>query len=169
MYMGDVFIEHIVKKKPSVGDMMAKVGIVAAFILVSVIILMFLPFGPLFVLVLGFGALYAMSFFNIEYEYIFTNGELDIDAIYSKSRRKRLFSAEIKPFEIMCHISEMSHNSMFAKATARKDYSSGLINERTYMFLSNYKGQKLKITFEPSDEMLKSFRPYLGSRLILQT
>jgi len=171
--MGDIYLEHLVKKKPNAKTVVAKAGIAALFGTLAgggfLIGFFFQPIAFLLVFAALFAAIYAMSFFNIEYEYILTNGELDIDIIYSKSRRKRLFSGEIKVFEVMCHVSNNDYASTFSRADVRKDYSGGEVGVNTYMFFTSQKGRRLAVAFEPNNEMLKAFAPYMGySKLILK-
>ncbi|HEX3030256.1 MAG TPA: hypothetical protein VHT34_13385, partial [Clostridia bacterium] len=51
------------------------------------------------------GAIYVAYYLatskNIEYEYIYTNGELDIDRIIAQKRRRRMFSTSCKNFDIV--------------------------------------------------------------------
>ena len=47
----------------------------------------------------GYGAYYLCGFLSVEYEYIITNGTMDIDIIYSKRSRKRLASFELSDVE----------------------------------------------------------------------
>jgi hypothetical protein len=164
--MSDIFIEHLVKKHADGKDVALKALIILAFAISVFISLITFPF---IILITGFACWYAMSFTNKEYEYIFTNGELDIDVIYNKSRRKRLFTAEVKPFEVMCHISDMGYEPVFSRAEVVRDYSGGKPAANTYMFFTHYKSKRTKIIFEPNDEMLTAFRKYLGTKLKLKS
>lgn len=60
---------------------------------------MFMPFLGTFSLLLAAGALFGAyklcTRFNLEYEYIVTNGTMDIDKIINKSSRKRILSFEL--------------------------------------------------------------------------
>ena len=51
--------------------------------------------------------------FDVEFEYSYTNGILDIDVIKHRSRRKTVFSAGVGDFEIMAHIDDSEHLSMY--------------------------------------------------------
>jgi hypothetical protein len=46
-----------------------------------------------------YGGVYLTKMLNVEYEYIVTNGEVDVDIITSKSKRKRLISFNCKDIE----------------------------------------------------------------------
>lgn len=173
--MGDIFKEQLVKRETSLKDVSIKVGsvILALFVCLLVFIATsssMIPSSlmPFITIAIAFAEYYFISMKNIEYEYIFTNGELDIDCIYNKNKRKRVFSAEAKSFEIFAHVEDKSHESVFDTATEKKDYSSGKIKDNTYVFVCNYKGKKMKITFEPNESLLKAITPYLGQKNFLK-
>jgi hypothetical protein len=99
----DVFKEQVVEKEPTKRDKMldALVKFSAFALAFSLILgsLAFLPKTSPLAVFLG-GAAVWLSFrlaknLNIEYEYAFTNGELDVDKIIAKSKRKRLCSVHI--------------------------------------------------------------------------
>jgi len=114
--MGDVFKEQIVKRKQTVKDTAIKICLIVLVILIFFVTMMS-PLGPFAVIITaaaGFGAYYLMTFLSVEYEYVFTNGELDVDAIYSRARRKRLMSVVVKDFELMIHIDDRNHKVLSA-------------------------------------------------------
>ncbi len=98
-----------------------------------------------------------------EYEYAYTSGNLDIDAIMNKSKRKRVFSGYAEEFEIMAHIDDIQHLAMY-DSLKTKDFSSGIKKENTYIFVAVYKGKKRKFVIEPCDEILKAMRTDLTPR-----
>lgn len=163
--MGDVFKEQIVKKKPTTMDMMKRVGLVAAVIVIFLVASVFIgQFAFVLTVVAGFCAYLVINMLNVEYEYIFTNGELDIDIIYNRTRRKRLFSGSVSDFEIMAHLDDKDHAGEFASANETKNYASGTVTEQTYAFLTVYKGKRLKVIIEPNEMMLKAISGVLTPR-----
>ena len=155
--MGDVFKEQIVKRKPTFKDTLIRVCLIVLVVLIFFVMIMILgEFAVIITAAAGFGAYYLMSFLNVEYEYVFTNGELDIDTIYNKSRRKRMFSAKVNDFELMAHVEDNNHAAAFGTVQDTRDYSSGVHGPDTYMCLLNYKGKKTKLIFEPNEKMLKA-------------
>ena len=163
--MGDVFKEQIIKRKPSTKDGLIRVGLIIAVFLIMMIAFIIIPaFAPFIALAAGFGAWYLMSFLKVEYEYAFTDGELDIDAIYNRSRRKRVFSARVNDFEIMAHIDDKMRIAEFQNAQETHDYSSGVVSENTYAFMLNYRGKRTKIIIEPNEVMLKALATVLTRR-----
>ena len=163
--MGDVFKEQIVKRKSSTKDGFIRFGLILAVLLVAIIAFSVIPqFAPFVILAAGFGAWFLTSFLKVEYEYAFTDGELDIDAIYNRSRRKRLFSARVNDFEIMAHVEDKMRMGDFQGAVETHDYSSGVVGNNTYAFMVNYKGKRTKIIIEPNEVMLKALAGVLTRR-----
>ena len=163
--MGDVFNEQIVKRQGDFTDTIKRVGIV---ILVLVIFLVSFAFVQAFAVFIGaaavFGGAFLMSYLNVEYEYVYTNGELDIDIIYNRSRRKRLFSIVVKDFEIMAHIEDKTHARAFDGAQETINCHSGVNGPNTYAFLATIKGKRSKVIFEPNEKMLKAIGTSLPRR-----
>ena len=165
--MGDVFKEQMVKKAATGKNTALRFGIVALAVIILFICMnipVVQPFWIFIAAAVGFGAYVLITRQNIEYEYIFTNGELDIDAIYNKNSRKRLFSSSVKQFEIMAHVTDTAHAHELSNVTETKDYSSGIVGPHTYAFVTPYKGKRLKIIIEPNEMMLKAFSTVLTPR-----
>ncbi len=153
--MEDLFKEQLVKKEESKKDLFKRACIVsAACVLALIMFILFkgIPSTPL-IIVIAIGAVYLIGRTNIEFEYIYTNGTLDIDCIYNKSKRKNVFSAEVYDFEIMAHINDETHLNEY-KNLPIKDFSSGGIYGNTYVFVTYFKGQKMRIIFEPNKEIV---------------
>lgn len=104
----DIFTEQIVKRKFSGKDWMVALGAaVAAFVLIYISIFILLPLTmiPLIPLVVIAGSIYGIYWIassrDLEFEYSVTNGDLTVDKIINKRRRKRLLSFDVKEAEEM--------------------------------------------------------------------
>lgn len=93
----DTFYEQIVKMRLN-GK--AK-GMIAAIIVIDILVLAGLlyfsllvapTFAFLIIVAVIYGSYKLISMLSVEFEYIFTNGDLDIDKITAKSSRKRMVS-----------------------------------------------------------------------------
>lgn len=95
----DTFFEQIIAVKKNGKAAAAIIGIWLAAFIVCFLLIMFMPFLGTFSLLLAAGALFGAyklcTRFNLEYEYIVTNGTMDIDKIINKSSRKRILSFEL--------------------------------------------------------------------------
>jgi hypothetical protein len=163
--MGDVFKEQIVQRKPTLRDKALRIGLIILTALIFFIAMVMLQtIGMMIGFAACFGAWFAMSFLSVEYEYVFTNGDLDIDIIYNRARRKRLFSGHVNNFEIMCHIDDKIHIGEFSGAQETRDYTSGVVGDYTYAFLTTHNSKRVKFIIEPNEKMLKAISTVLTRR-----
>lgn len=101
----DTFFEQIVSINKTAKTLLLLIGIWVLAFVVSALIFIFL-FGGSFLfiallLVFGtfFGAYKLTELLSVEYEYIITNGTMDVDKITAKSSRKRMTSFELANVE----------------------------------------------------------------------
>lgn len=104
----DNFAEQLVKKNETASEktkrtLMTVLGIVGTLIFLAVgILTLGIPLlsvvGFLLALATGYGTFNMIQSSYVEYEYAFTNGELDIDKIIAKKKRKSLISIEVNRF-----------------------------------------------------------------------
>ncbi len=104
----DNFAEQLVKKELTNSDKTKNVltvvgGIaltiifaVGSFFMLSSIMIAFI--GMILAIACGCGTFLMSRNFNVEYEYTFTNGELDIDKIIAQSKRKPMLTIQISKF-----------------------------------------------------------------------
>ena len=96
--MNDNFHEQLITKKQKGNPLVIRIIVVVFIILFLTIGALFLGFLSIIIaVVLGVTAyFYIFPNLSVEYEYSLVNHELDINAIYSKSKRKELCSFDIK-------------------------------------------------------------------------
>lgn len=150
--MGDFYAEKLVKKKTTGKDMLIKVVMIALTVL-AVLLLFILPFGILLVLLMiGLDILILRSL-DVEYEYQYINGDIDIDKIMHKERRKNVFTANIKDMEILAPLGTPQLDS-FANASVY-DFTSGFDNAAVYVMVVAENGNTKRVFFEPDDKMVE--------------
>ena len=154
--MGDIFKEQLVSKKRTAKDGMITALVILAAILLVAASFLFIPQAfVLVVIIVAYGAYWLVQRQNIEYEYSFTNGDLDIDKIINKSKRKRLISVSVKDFEAMAHVEDKDHSHELSGFEKTLDFSSGEIKSNTYAAVFMHNNQNVKMIFEPNEEILK--------------
>ena len=87
--MKDAYVEQLVIRKISMLNMMLRVCAIVSGILITYILTILVGLISLvaaFVIIYGVYYLFMMT--SIEYEYVLVNGELTIDIIYGKNKRK---------------------------------------------------------------------------------
>ena len=86
--MSDLYIELLVKKKKTSTDTLLKalmIGVTVIFVLGGIL---FNPIILIPAIVMGVVDYFKLPALDLEYEYLYVNGELDIDKIMSKQKRK---------------------------------------------------------------------------------
>ena len=99
--MSDLYTEVLVKKQQTGKDKAIKGVLIFFTVLFAAAGIMMNPLILLLALVLGIVDYIFIPKLSVEFEYLYVNGELDIDRIYSQSRRKRAASYELSNMEIL--------------------------------------------------------------------
>lgn len=151
--MNQLYAEAGVKRKDSAASMALRMLIILGFI--AGLLLMFL--GQVFSMV-GVVLLVAMFYLfpklNVEYEYVFVDGQLDFDRITGNAKRKTLLRIDFEQVEIMAPAGSHALDSYTYMKLVEKDFSSGNKDSKPYVIVANVEEKKLKILFEPNEKML---------------
>ncbi len=165
----DSFMEYMIAEKQTAKTVFKKIGIYFAALiitLISFIIMMMFPSAligmlPMVIVLIFYIAYRINTSFDVEYEYILTNGELDVDKITNKKRRKRLMTIHCKSFTVFARVGDeeflSEENGEFARVIDASAKSSAL-EDYYAVFYKN--GQKIKLIFNPTQKMIDSFRMY---------
>ena len=171
--MLDMYAEYIVKKKSDFKSSILKALIVLASALLmylaliltqNVIIIM-----PASVALIGWLGYHAFIQFNVEYEYIVTNGELDIDRIVARRGRRRLINVKTNAYELIAPYDD-EHRQAYESGEFKKtiDARSGPQADAWFV-MANHKDQgRVRILFEPTPKMLKIFSDYLPRQMAVR-
>lgn len=166
----DTFIEKIVMKRKGLPDNLITAGIIfGALILImlslSIKVIAQLGIGLFLIAGIGYLAYRLITSRNVEFEYIVTNGEIDIDKIISRRKRKRIFSASCKEFDILSPVKSNSFSQSVQSIKNRIDASSSIDSQDAYFATLNYKGEKTLLIFEPDERMLNNFKIYIPRKI----
>lgn len=157
----DIFIEKIVAKKKSIGDIIYITSIILAGILLELLILA-IPYIQFFALTLFliiiFLVYYLISLRNIEYEYAFTDGILDIDKIINKKKRKRLVTFSCHDIEIVASIKNKKHIDKINNIKKKFFAISSRNSQDVYFVISGGGIDKMVLFFEPDQRMLDAIK-----------
>ena len=166
----DVFMEKIVSRRKTGKDYLKIAGVILAALVVLILISMFGSYVgflvPLLLVGVGYLLYILLTSMNIEFEYIVTNGDLDIDEIIARRKRKRVFSCKAKEIELMAKVGSDEWRDA-RKQTSRKLLDCSQIIDATgnWFILSEYKGQRMIVVFAPDERMLRSMRRFNPSKI----
>ena len=96
-----------------------------------------------------------------EYEYTFTNGDLDFAKVMGNSRRKNLGTMQVKNVEACGYVNTQSFQRYITMPGLKK--INWFLNRGSDLFYFFYQknGQKTMIVIEPSEEMVEMIKFYL--------
>lgn len=152
--MDDFYTEQLIKKQTDTKDTLKKVGLIAVTVL-SVFLAFITPVGIILPIILIIVDVLVIQSLNVEYEYVFVNGDLDIDKIMNKSRRKRMFSVDADQMELLAPVGAVE--LMQYKKVKTYDYTSGTGNAQVYGLIISDKGEVKQILFEPNETIVEGF------------
>lgn len=153
--MGDFYTEQLVKRKKASSATLIKVLLIVLTVLSVIFVFMF-PFGILGPVIMIALDVFIFRSMDVEYEYLFVNGSLDIDKIMAKSRRKNMFSMEITDLEMMAPSGSPELRPY--QGLKGTDYSSGMPGVDTYELIVVNNGEKKKIIFEPNKTVCEGMK-----------
>lgn len=155
----DSFKELLVTRKPNNTVFFKRTVIFIAALLIAVVLFIILNVMSLVLIALLFwGAYLLIKNFDVEYEYICTNGDLDIDKITAKSRRKRLISVDLKNVLDFGSLNDKNLN----KGYSIIDATSGESEDESYFIqCKDTKYGMCNVLITPDEDMLEVIKTYL--------
>lgn len=157
----DTYSEQLVKKTPASSDGIKKVFILTGGIILAIAFLVLTftvtAFFLFAVAIAIYGIYWLMTGTNVEYEYIVTNGSLDIDKIISQRKRVNLISVDVKNFT---DFGEYDYSPFDGTLIS----SIGGECKIMYADFSHSQYGNTRIVFSPNEKTLECIKPYLRIR-----
>lgn len=178
----DIYLEYMVKKKKTKGQvglvvLVCALGVVLTLALLAVTFVIGVSMqqagtglgqitsfvGLLIIAFMWYGAYLIISMQNIEYEYILTNSELDIDKIMSKKGRKHIASLDFKNVTVCADTEDSAHNGDYINIKADKVFNAVGDASRGSVYFADCigeQGERTRILFQPTSKMIESAKRY---------
>ncbi len=159
------FYETLVRHVKTPKDYLVDVGlffggILAAGVVFVITDLMRLhAIGAIGALVILFFTLQAIAFHKWEYEYIITQGVVDIDQIIAQRKRKRIVSFDARDCEMIAPQNRGSYFEAY-KSLPIIDCTAYSGHENNYFAVVERAGVRKCILFQPSDDMVQSLKRF---------
>lgn len=158
----DFFTEYIIKQKKSPKVYLAAAGMVLLTLIVWYFSLYFLA-NPMFSGIVGLldaGMVYftyiIITNFDVEYEYIATNTDLDIDRIIHRRKRKRIASLRLNEIELMAPVgyAEFKHEE---NGSFKNVYMAAISADHpdAYYIIYEKNGERNKLIFNPTEKIIE--------------
>lgn len=151
--MGDVFVEHIIKRKTDLKTVLYR--ILAIFLTVIVFLFGSLYLGMLgltITVLIGYLAYLVFVYTSVEFEYSLVNGTLTIEKILGQRKRKFVDEFDLKNAEIIAPT--FSEEIQKRETTRLLDYSSGYKSDGLYSVILTDQEGSTQVLFEPTEKMI---------------
>ena len=162
----DTFVEEAVKVKESAADKAKKSSLAAVtmlFLMATIVInssftvvlaILTIVFGILTILMFGYK--------NIEFEYDYTNGSLEIAKIINNEKRKKVVSIESSEIKMVAAVGTNESLKFDHVKLKTYDCSTHVDEDKVYILVahSEVKGDDFKVLFNPTDKLLTAMEKY---------
>ena len=168
----DNFAEQLVKKNVTQSDKTRRTALLIVGILLTVTItgLAILQMGNFLISIFGFllavgcgygtYAVYRNSF--VEYEYTFTNGELDVDKIINQTKRTEMVIVEVRDFTDFGRYDEnMKETEEMTVISA----SDGVLKHEYYADFDHAEYGSTRLIFAPDERIMENIKKFLPAKL----
>lgn len=159
--MEGIFVEQLIKRKKSKKDIWTSILLVVCGIVFTPMALYFglvlRYLGYVFLLLLAavwWAVVRVVKSKTVEYEYIFTDGTLDIDMIIAGSRRGRVITVTRMEMELIAPISHPNSGEYKTLNCSTKDENDRLY----YLMTERHDVGRVRVLFNPNDELLEAFK-----------
>lgn len=153
--MSDFYTEQLIKKRTDGKDIAMKILLIVVTV-ISFFIAFFLPFLILLPVVMIVVDVLLFRRLDVEYEYIYINGDLDIDKVMHKEKRKHMFSLNVNDLEMLAP--EGAFQLQSYRTGKVYDYTSGdASSQNRYVLVFTKSGETGKLIFEPNKDLVEGF------------
>lgn len=162
----DIFIEQIIKRKKDGKDYAFIAGLITAGIILSLAAALLIgrySIGIAFILI---AAVWYVEYLlihtrNLEYEYILTNSDLDVDKIVAKRGRKRIVSINLKEIIICANVEDSRFVHEYqntANLTKTVDVIGNKADGNIYFVDYHLDGENIRVLFQPNEKLEDALR-----------
>ena len=166
--MSDLYSELLVKKEATAKDAVIKYGLIVLTVLAVFAGLFISPIVLIVAIALGVACYFVIPRTDLEYEYLFVNGEFDIDMVMAKSKRKKVMSMNLSETDLIAPLN--SHKMDYYNGNSRMktlDYSSGNPQHKRFAVIIKAGGENSRIIIEPDEQMAQALKNSAPSKVFL--
>lgn len=167
--MSDLYSELLVKKEPTGKDAFLKFGSIGLTVLLVLAGILIYPVFLIAAVVVGVLAyMFVIPSTDLEFEYLFVNGEMDIDKVMAKSKRKKMKTINITEADLVAPLN--SHRLDYYNGNQKLkvvDYSSGNPQHKRFAVIMKDGTELCKFIIEPDENMAKSIKNSAPSKVFL--
>lgn len=161
----DTFVEQIVRRRPG-DERLFKAGCILAGLVISALALWKLGVFAVLVIAAVAAAEYFCFIYAVkEYEYSLLGGELTVEMIRGRRKRKRMFSCACREISVMAPAGREG-GDVKAGCARSYDFSASAADEdRWYFIAERQTGERTLVYLSPDRRLLGAFKTHLGRKM----
>ncbi|MDD7419651.1 DUF6106 family protein [Blautia sp. HCP3S3_C12] len=166
--MSDLYSELLVKRERTIKDSIIKYGLIVLTVIAVIASLISTPLIWIAAIALGIACYFVIPKTDVEYEYLFVNGEFDIDMVMAKSKRKRVKSFNLSEADLVAPLN--SHRMDYYNGNQNMkvlDYSSGNPQHKRFGVITRLDNATCKIILEPDEALAQAMKKTAPSKVFL--
>ena len=162
----DVFVEQLVRRRRPGGEALFRLGaVLLGLILITLAFVLVRSFFPVLFALVVILEFFAFVYTVKEYEYSFINGDVDVDMIQGRRRRRTLCSFSCRDVTEMAPC-DGAGERMQGEFTRRLDAAvSPRAADRWYLITEREDGSRELLILSPNERLLAAFKGYLGKKM----
>lgn len=151
--MNQSYAEAGVKKKDTTLTLVLRILLILG-IVVGVLVMLLGSFFTIIGVAIGAAMVFLFPRLNVDYEYVFVDGQIDFDRIIGKSKRKTILRIDMEQVDIVAQQGSHALDGFTHVQMETKDFASGNKEIKPYIIIASVEDKKYRIAFEPSEKML---------------
>ena len=166
--MSDLYSELLVKRERTIKDSIIKYGLIVLTVIAVIASLISTPLIWIAAIALGIACYFVIPKTDVEYEYLFVNGEFDTDMVMAKSKRKRVKSFNLSEADLVAPLN--SHRMDYYNGNQNMkvlDYSSGNPQHKRFGVITRLDNATCKIILEPDEALAQAMKKTAPSKVFL--
>ena len=160
--MNEFLTEQLVKQNKTAATTLKKTGLIVVTVL-SLFLGFIHPMLSWVTIILVVLDMFLFRRMNVEFEYVIFNFDLDIDKIFNKESRKRVFSTNIKKMEVIAPAGAAQLQQY--QGLKKFDFSSHNPNDKVYEMVTQFNGENVVVVFNPNETILNNMKSVAPSKV----
>jgi len=166
--MADMYQEILIKRITPPADKLKKVALITLTAVAAALAV--LTFNLIFLLAaiaLGVACYFLLPGLDLEYEYLYVNGDIDIDKILSRQKRKKAESFDKESLELIAPTGHDALKEYEGKGKV-KDYTSLDPNVKSYTAVYTQDSQIRIVRLELPDAVVQDMRRFAPRKVYVR-
>ncbi len=162
----DAYVEHLVKRKTPPYALAVKI-LLGVLFAAAVFMALTTYIGIVVLLAVCAASYFIMLNLNVEFEYLYIDGQLSIDKILNRNKRKKVMECDKDSLLMMAPLDSYVLKDYEGTGVKVIDCSSGRNDVKKYAFIYQAGQQRNKVIIEPNEKLLQCIRSTTPRKIVL--